>query len=78
MDVLYEFQIQVDILSPVIFIERAVSSGRDQFFEDARFEVEGEVFLAEDDERHILGIDGIDLRKGSSLSFLICRKIFLE
>jgi len=75
VDIRYEFKVFIDIISSVVFINIYCSSSTKESLHDVRFEVDGEIFLSENDKRHIFRIDAVDLCKRFFLAFIISSDI---
>lgn len=78
MDVLHELEVLVDVVPPVVFVEVYVLSASEELLYGVGFDIEIEIFLAEDDERHILGVDAVDLYERFLLAFVVGGYVLLE
>lgn len=78
MDIADELEILVDVVSSVVFVEIDVCAAAEECFHKIRLDIEIEIFVAEDDEWHIFGIDAVDLYKRFLFAFFVSSDILFQ
>ena len=78
MNIRHELEVLVDIIPSVVFIDIHCGSCAEEPVCNIRLHIDGEIFLSEDDKRHVLGIDIVDIYERSFLAIIISGDVLLE